>query len=150
MKLASQLKVMKFFQKIALNFRRRIDRLSGAYEYQAFCLLQLSFVVLFILRGIDKIIYYFTAWTKFHSIATTQFFQGTQRGFLLAVGIVEIIIGIGVIFKPKFFAYLIVIWSLVVLINFLTMDEGFDIALRDFGLLLSALALGRLSHKYGN
>ena len=67
---------------------------------------------------------------------------------MMVVGIIEIIAGIGVWFKPKIFAYIVALWLLAIIINLLMLHRFYDIALRDFGLLLGALALARLSHKY--
>lgn len=123
-------------------------KISGAYEYQAFLLLQIAFTVVYILRGLDKIIYTLTDWAPLRPPLAFQFPATESKPFILAIGIVEVLIGIGVIFKPKFFAYFIAIWSLAVVINF-ALGQYYDFALREFGLLLAALALGRHSHKYG-
>jgi len=64
------------------------------------------------------------------------------------VGIIEIIAGIGVWFKPKIFAYVVAAWLFAIIINLLLVHNFYDVALRDLGLLLGALALGRLSMKY--
>jgi hypothetical protein len=67
---------------------------------------------------------------------------------MLAVGVIEIVAGIGVAFKPKIFAYVVAAWLLLIIVNLLMIPGYFDIALRDFGLLLGALALARLSQEY--
>ena len=64
------------------------------------------------------------------------------------MGIIEIIAGIGVWFKPKIFAYVVAAWLFAIIINLLLVHNFYDVALRDLGLLLGALALGRLSMKY--
>ena len=64
------------------------------------------------------------------------------------VGVIEIIAGIGVWFKPKFFAYVVMIWLLAIIDNLLLLHEFYDIAARDLGLALCALALARLSPKF--
>ena len=68
---------------------------------------------------------------------------------MMIVGLIEIIAGIGVIFKPQFFSKIIALWLALIVINLLLRGIFFDIALRDFGLCLSAIALSKLSHKYG-
>ena len=123
-------------------------KFSGAYEYQAFRILQILFVIVSTFKGLDKILYYLTGWT-FNSPVFTQFLQTNDRNFVLAIGIVEVIIGIGVIFKPKFFAYLLMVWTVVIIINF-SVGKHYDIALREFVLFLSAFALAKLSYKYGS
>ena len=64
---------------------------------------------------------------------------------MLAVGVIEIVAGLGVAFKPKVFAYVVSAWLLLIIVNLLLVPGYFDVALRDLGLALGALALGRLS-----
>jgi hypothetical protein len=67
---------------------------------------------------------------------------------MLAVGVIEVIAGIGVALKPRIFAYVVSAWLLGIVINLLLTGQYFDIALRDFGLALGALALARLSQEF--
>jgi hypothetical protein len=67
---------------------------------------------------------------------------------MLIAGVIEIVAGIGVALKPRIFAYIVAAWLAVIIINLLLIPGYFDIALRDFGLLLAALALARLSQQY--
>ena len=64
---------------------------------------------------------------------------------MLAVGVIEIVAGLGVAFKPRLFAYVVSAWLLLIVANLLMIPGYFDVALRDFGLSLGALALARLS-----
>jgi hypothetical protein len=67
---------------------------------------------------------------------------------MYAIGAVEIIAGIAVAFKPRWGAYIVALWLLGIIVNLLSYPGFYDVALRDFGLLLGALALGRLSEVY--
>src|SRR5207245_5251758 len=67
---------------------------------------------------------------------------------MLAVGVIEIVAGIGVALKPRIFAYVVAAWLAVIIINLLLIPGYFDVALRDFGLFLAALALARLSQQF--
>jgi len=67
---------------------------------------------------------------------------------MLAVGVIEIVAGLGVAFKPRLFAYVVSAWLLLIVANLLMIPGYFDVALRDFGLSLAALALARLSQEY--
>ena len=67
---------------------------------------------------------------------------------MLIVGVIEIVAGIGVALKPRIFAYIVAAWLVLIIINLLLIPGYFDVALRDFGLLLAALALGRLSQQF--
>jgi hypothetical protein len=67
---------------------------------------------------------------------------------MLATGAIEIVAGIVVAIKPKFGAYLVAAWLAGIIVNLVTYPGYFDVALRDLGLLLGALALGRLAMMY--
>ena len=67
---------------------------------------------------------------------------------MLAVGMIKIVAGLGVAFKPRLFAYVVSAWLLLIVVNLLMIPGYFDVALRDFGLSLGALALARLSSEF--
>jgi len=67
---------------------------------------------------------------------------------MLVVGIVEIVAGLVVAFKPRWGGYIVALWLLGIIFNLLTYSGFYDVALRDFGLLLAALALARLADRY--
>jgi hypothetical protein len=67
---------------------------------------------------------------------------------MFVVGVIEIIAGLGVLLKPKFFAYVVSAWLLLIVANLLMIPGYYDVALRDFGLALGAFALARLSQKF--
>jgi uncharacterized membrane protein HdeD (DUF308 family) len=116
--------------------------------YQAFRILQIAFVVAPILAGLDKFFYFLANWSLYISPLALRVIHNHDRGFMMIAGAIEIIAGIGVFFKPKIFAYIICLWLLGIIFNLLLTGHYFDIALRDVGLFLAALALARLSGKY--
>ena len=63
------------------------------------------------------------------------------------VGGVEIFAGLLVLLAPRIGAFVVAAWLGGIVINLLTVDPPtyYDIALRDFGLMLAALTLGRLA-----
>ncbi len=124
-----------------------MGKYSGDQGYQAFRLLQIVFIIAPILAGLDKFFYLMVDWSQYLAPQGNAVLDGYVRAFFVAVGIIEIIAGIGVIFKPKIFGYIVFIWLALITIN-LVLASYYDIALRDLGLCLSALALARLSHKY--
>jgi hypothetical protein len=73
---------------------------------------------------------------------------GHGHELMLVVGVIEIVAGIGVAVKPKIFAYVVTAWLLLIIANLLMIPGYFDVALRDLGLALGALALARLSQEY--
>lgn len=125
-----------------------MSKFSGDSNYQAFRILQFVFVVAPILAGLDKFFYLLTNWSLYISPFVMRIINGHHRGFMALAGIIEIIVGILVAYKPKIFSYIVALWLLLIIINLLIIGRYFDIALRDFGLMLSAFALGKLSKKY--
>ena len=123
-------------------------RASEDPGYQAFRILQITFIIAPIFAGLDKFFYSLTNWSNYLSPLALQIIHNHDRGFMMTVGMIEMIVGIGVIFKPKLFAYILSLWLLGIIVNLLLTGHYFDIALRDLGLCLAALSLGRLSQKY--
>jgi hypothetical protein len=76
-------------------------------------------------------------------------FGSFNHTFMLLVGVIEVIAGLGMIFKPKLFSYVIALWLCGIIGNLLLLGNYYDVALRDFGLMLGALACGRLAKVYG-
>ena len=70
---------------------------------------------------------------------------GNAHQALLAVGVIEIVAGIVVAVRPKFGGYLVAAWLAGIITNLLLQADFYDVALRDFGLLLAALSLARLA-----
>ncbi|HEY6205008.1 MAG TPA: hypothetical protein VIW21_02470 [Chthoniobacterales bacterium] len=120
-----------------------IDSSSGAR--QAFMILRFGFTVAPILAGLDKFFDLLVDWDKYLSPLANNVLGGHGHQFMMAVGVVEIVAGIGVALKPRVFAYIVAIWLLLIILNLLSIPGYYDVALRDLGLLLGALALGRLS-----
>jgi len=113
------------------------------YTYQ---LLHIAFTIAPIVAGLDKFFNFLTNWQQYLSPQFDVF--GNPHTTMLVVGVIEIIAGIGVWFKPKIFTYIVALWLLGIIVNLLLLGNFYDIALRDLGLMLGALALGCLScHK---
>jgi hypothetical protein len=123
-------------------------KFSGEPGYQAYRILQFVFVVAPILAGLDKFFYFMTNWSVYLSPFVMRIINGHHRGFMAIVGVVEIIAGIGVALKPKIFSYIVTLWLLLIILNLLMKGQYYDIALRDFGLMLAAFSLAKLSRKY--
>ena len=119
------------------------DSSSGAR--QAFLILRFGFTVAPILAGLDKFFDFMVDWDKYLSPMANNVLGGHGHQFMMVVGVVEIVAGIGVALKPRVFAYIVAIWLLLIILNLLSIPGYYDVALRDLGLLLGALALGRLS-----
>lgn len=114
--------------------------------HQAYLILQVAFVIAPIIAGLDKFFHLLVNWDQYLSPLANRILDGHSHQFMLAVGVIEIVAGIGVFFWPRVFAYIVAIWLLCIIINLLVIPGFYDIALRDLGLLLAALALARLSN----
>jgi uncharacterized membrane protein YphA (DoxX/SURF4 family) len=123
------------------------DSLSAGNQYanQAFQILRFGFTVAPILAGLDKFFHLLVDWDKYVSPMANNVLAGHGHEFMLLVGVIEIVAGIGVFLKPRVFAYIVAVWLLLIIANLLTIPGYYDVALRDLGLALGALALGRLS-----
>lgn len=125
------------------------DSLSAAKPaYQAYQILRTGFTVAPIVAGLDKFFHLLVNWDQYLPAFVNNLTGGHGHELMLAVGVIEIVAGLGVAFKPRFFAYVVSAWLLLIVANLLMIPGFFDVALRDFGLSLGALALARLSQEY--
>lgn len=113
--------------------------------YQAFTVLRTAFTVAPIVFGADKFLNLLTDWSRYLSPTVDQLVPGTGHQLMLMVGVVEILVGILVAVRPDLGAYLVVGWLAGIIVNLLLIPGFYDVALRDLGLLLAALALARLA-----
>src|SRR5207249_10735312 len=121
---------------------------TGSPAYQAYWILHVGFTVAPILAGLDKFFHLLVNWDQYLPGVVASASPIQPHTLMLVVGVIEIVAGIGVWLKPRIFAYVVAAWLVVIIINLLLIPGYFDIALRDFGLLLAALALARLSQQY--
>jgi hypothetical protein len=113
--------------------------------YQAFWLLRIGFTVAPILFGIDKFARVLVNWDKYMAPEFTDLFHLQVHTLMYAVGAIEIVAGLVVAIRPRFGGYLVAAWLAGIITNLLLLANFYDIALRDFGLLLAALTLARLA-----
>lgn len=116
--------------------------------YQAYQILHIGFAVAPIAFGLDKFFHIMTNWDQYLAPLVNNLLGGHGHEFMLVVGVIEVIAGIGVALKPRYFAYVVSLWLLGICGNILLAGNFFDVALRDFGLALGALALARISEVY--
>ena len=116
--------------------------------YEAYQILHVGFVVAPIVAGMDKFFNLLVNWEQYLPAFVNKMVGGHGHELMLVAGVIEIIAGLGVLFKPKVFAYVVSAWLLLIVVNLLLIPGHYDVALRDFGLALAALALARLSQKF--
>jgi len=112
---------------------------------QAFWLLRIGFTIAPILFGIDKYAHVLVNWDKYLAPEFVTLFHLQAHTLMYAVGAIEIVAGLVVAVRPRFGGYLVAAWLTGIIVNLLMIGGFYDIALRDFGLLLAALTLARLA-----
>ncbi|MDX3866510.1 hypothetical protein ACKI1J_17130 [Streptomyces scabiei] len=117
-------------------------------SYQAFVILRTAFTVAPILFGLDKFANLLVDWPTHLAPWINDIVPGSAQGAMYAVGVIEIVAGIAVALAPRFGGWLVAGWLAGIIVNLLTIPDYYDIALRDFGLLLAAVALARLAQHY--
>lgn len=113
--------------------------------FQAFALLRVAFTVAPILFGVDKFLDWLVDWRIYLAPEIDDIVPGNAHQAMLIVGVIEIVAGLVVAVRPKFGGYLVAAWLAGIITNLLLQADYYDVALRDFGLLLAALTLARLA-----
>jgi len=116
--------------------------------YQAFLILRTAFTVAPILFGLDKFANLMVRWPSYLAPWVDNIVPGTAQQAMYAVGVIEVVAGIAVAVAPRVGAWLVAVWLAGIIVNLLTYPGFYDIALRDFGLFIGAVALGRLASRY--
>ena len=137
-----------FHRDLALNAGELKDPV-----YQAYKLLHVGFTIAPIVAGLDKFFDVLVNWDAYLAPVANRVLAGHGHAFMLVVGVIEIVAGIGVAIRPRIFSYVVAAWLLGIIVNLLLIPPSnplphYDVALRDLGLLLGALALGRLSERF--
>lgn len=116
--------------------------------YQSFWLLRIGFTVAPIVFGADKFANILVNWEKYLASWVRDISPFTATGTMHVVGVIEIVAGVAVAVKPRYGAYVVAAWLAGIIVNLLTYSGYYDVALRDFGLMLGALTLARLASRY--
>ena len=126
------------------------SRLRTDPAFQAFTLLRIGFTVAPILFGLDKFANVMVNWSVYLAPWINDILPGSADQAMYVIGVIEIVAGLCVALRPRYGALLVAAWLGGIIFNLLTYSGYYDIALRDFGLLVGALALWRLSVEYAN
>jgi hypothetical protein len=123
-------------------------RLRTDPAFQAFTLLRIGFTVAPILFGLDKFANVMVDWSVYLAPWINDILPGSADDAMYAIGVIEIVAGLAVALRPRYGALLVAAWLGGIIVNLLTYSGYYDIALRDFGLMLGALTLARLATVY--
>ncbi|MGB3696405.1 MAG: hypothetical protein WBA05_03120 [Gordonia sp. (in: high G+C Gram-positive bacteria)] len=127
----------------AAGVDRRTDR-----GYQAFFILRTVFTVAPILFGLDKFFNVLTDWPHYLAPWIDRILPGSAQTGMYIIGVIEIVAGLLVAVAPRIGAWVVALWLLGIIVDLVSLGEYYDVALRDFGLLVAASALGLLALKY--
>src|SRR5205823_5365865 len=125
-----------------------IERVKEDPAYQAFWLLRIAFTAAQILFGADKFANVLVNWEKYLAPWIRDVSPLSATHTMYVVGLIEIVAGAAVALKPRYAAYIVAAWLAGIIVNLLSYSGYYDIALRDFGLMLGALTLARLASIY--
>ena len=113
--------------------------------YQAFLILRIGFTVAPVIAGLDKFANLLADWSKYLAPVIPKTLGVAPETFMRGVGVVEIVAGLLVAAVPRYAAYVVAAWLAGIIVNLLVLGAYLDVALRDLGLMLGAIALGRLA-----
>jgi hypothetical protein len=116
---------------------------------RAYRLLRVVFTVAPIAFGLDKFAEVLTDWEQYLAPWLNDLVPGTAHQAMLAVGVIEVVAGVVVAIAPRCGGPLVAVWLAGIIVSLVTMGEYYDVALRDFGLLVGALALTLLAWDRG-
>src|SRR5215510_10843668 len=113
-----------------------LHRARSEPAYGAYLMLRAGFTVLPIVFGADKFANVLTNWEHYLAPWIVRIIPLTAHQAMLVVGVIEIAAGIAAA------------WLAGIVINLVSYPGFYDVALRDFGLMLAALSLARLASVY--
>ncbi len=124
---------------------RPLDSRLSDPAHQAYALLRVGFTVAPILFGVDKFLNWLVDWDHYLAPKLDDILPGNAHQVMLVVGVIEIVAGLVVAVRPRVGGYLVAAWLGGIILDLLIHADHYDVALRDFGLLIAALALARLA-----
>jgi len=113
----------------------------------AFQLLRVGYALLPIIAGLDKFFHWLTSWEMYLSSSVEKMLPVSPITFMRVTGVIEVAAGVLVAIVPRVGAWVVAGWLAAITVNLLLPPGFYDIALRDFGLMLGAISLGLLARK---
>src|SRR5688572_3388258 len=116
--------------------------------YQAFRVLYVGFIAAPLIAGVDKFLNYLTNWSQYLAPVVARNLPVSTGTFMRGIGVVEIVAALLVALKPRLGGYVVAAWLGGIIVNLLLIPGYYDVALRDFGLMLGAIAMARLARHF--
>jgi uncharacterized membrane protein YphA (DoxX/SURF4 family) len=112
----------------------------------AYWALRITFGVVPIVAGLDKFTNLLADWTTYLSPLAVRMLPFSPHAFMAIVGVVEIIVGVGVLSGyARVFGWIAAAWLLCIALNLLSTGHFLDVAARDVALAVSAFALAQVA-----
>lgn len=124
------------------------SRVRSDAGFAAFWILRAGFVALPLWMGFDKFVNALTDWPGYLAPWVVALAPFSAQTTMYIVGVIEMVAGIAIAIKPRYASFVVALWLAGIIVNLLTYPGFYDVALRDFGLLVAALALARLASQY--
>jgi uncharacterized membrane protein YphA (DoxX/SURF4 family) len=124
------------------------SRLEPDVAHQAYVVLRSAFVLAPIVFGLDKFTNLLVQWDRYLAPVLADPLPVSPQQAMYAVGVVEVVAGLVVALHPRLGAAVVAAWLGGIIVNLLLVPGFHDVALRDLGLLLAAVALQRLATAY--
>jgi uncharacterized membrane protein YphA (DoxX/SURF4 family) len=121
--------------------------------FAAYFVLRTVFTIAPIVFGLDKffnLLTYPHHWSMYLASWIDNLVPGTADQLMYVVGVIEIVAGVLVAVAPRLGAWVVAAWLAGIIIDLVTGPGFYDVALRDFGLLVGAVALGLLAQGVHN
>ena len=131
-----------------VSTRGRVVARSQDASYQAYQILHWAFVLAVTIAGLDKFFERLAPWEQYLAPVVRNTIGIGSHKIMMIVGAIELVAAFVVAVKPKVGAWVVAAWLAGIITNLLLLGDYYDVALRDFGLMLAAIALGRLCAVY--
>lgn len=125
-----------------------LARVKAEPAYGAFLLLWAGFIAIPLIMGLDKFFNVLVNWENYLAPWLVELSPFSAHTMMLMIGVVEIAAAVMVALKPRYAASVVALWLAGIIVNLLSHSGFYDVALRDFGLLVAALALALLARSY--
>lgn len=125
-------------------------RTADAGAQRAYLLLRTVFTVAPIAFGLDKFAGLLTDWEDYLAPWINDLVPGSAHDAMLLVGVIEVVAGVLVALAPRIGGYVVALWLAGIIVDLVSMGDYYDIALRDVGLLVGALALAQLASTHAH
>lgn len=108
-------------------------------------LMKLTYGLVPIVAGLDKFTNLLTDWEKYLNPTIAQILPFSPHTFMLIVGIIEVIAGLIVLYRPALGAYIVSAWLALIALSLLATKGYLDVAVRDLVMAIGAYSLAQIA-----